>query len=250
MTKKLILLRGLVRESRHWGDVPSRVQEDLPELEVITPNIPGVGNFNHITSPNNFDDMIHFVRKNYQSELNDGGHIILAMSLGGMLAKRWSELYPKDFQTMILVNTSYKGINPLYHRLQPKGMLQFIKLFLTGDVTQRELGIIKLISNAKERYPEVHAAWCEIQKKSPVSKKSFINQIKAALTFNPDTAAPKARLLILAGAKDRLCNVACSKKLHELWKGDLIIHPTAGHDIPIDDAKWFIEQVTKFVRAK
>lgn len=247
MTKKLILIRGLVRESRHWGDVPSKLQKILPQLEVITPDLPGVGVFHHLTSPNNFDEMIHFIRKTHQSQIEDGGHIILAMSLGGMLAKRWSELYPHDFQKMILANTSFKGINPLLQRLQPKAILTFMKLFFLSDVSKRELGILQLVSNATERYAEIHSSWDEIQKSAPVSKKSFINQMTAALNFKPNISAPKAKLLILAGEKDRLCDVACSKKLHELWKGEIKIHPTAGHDLPIDAPDWFIEQVKNFL---
>lgn len=248
MTKRLFLLRGLVRESRHWGDVPSILKSQLPEFDVITPNIPGVGQYYQQPSPNNFDEMIHFIRDQYKTELSQGENTILAMSLGGMMAKRWSEIYPKDFQKMILVNTSYKGINPLYKRIQPSAMLSFLKLFFTFDIEKRELGIIKLISNATHRYQDVHRLWLDIQKSAPVSKKSFINQVTAALTFNPDKSAPKPKLLILAGAKDRLCSVECSKKLHELWAGDIYIHPAAGHDIPIDDPNWFVDQVKNFLQ--
>lgn len=243
MTKKLFLLRGLVRESRHWGDVPGLLQQAIPNIEIITPNIPGTGPFYQQTSPNNFDDMINAMRSQYKEQLSTGGHTLLAMSLGGMIAKRWTELYPQDFTKLILVNTSFKGINPIYKRLQPMAMLSFAKLFFTPKIEDRELGIIQLVSNAQHRQAEIHKQWMIIQQSAPVSKKSFLNQIKAALTFNPSLEKPKPKLYILAGEKDRLCSVDNSRKLHELWGGEIAIHPAAGHDLPIDAPEWFIEQV-------
>jgi len=243
MTKKLFLLRGLVRESRHWGDIPQLLQKSLPNMEIITPNIPGSGPFYKDITPNNFDDMINSMRTYYAQQISGGGHTLLAMSLGGMIAKRWTELFPQDFSQLILVNTSFKGINPIYKRLQPKSMLEFLKLFLTKDIAKREKQIIQLVSNASHRHDEVHRRWIEIQRTAPVSRKSFINQLTAALTFTPNIDKPKPKLHLLAGEHDRLCSVDCSKKLHEIWGGEIAIHPNAGHDLPIDAPDWFVEKV-------
>jgi pimeloyl-ACP methyl ester carboxylesterase len=243
MTKKLFLLRGLIRESRHWGDVPNALQKVLPNIDIITPNIPGAGPYHQSISPNNFDEMINFMRNQYSKELTSGSHALLAMSMGGMIAKRWTELYPQDFSKLILVNTSFKGINPVYKRLQPGGMLEFLKIFLTLNIKEREKKIINLVSNAKHRHDDVHKLWAEIQQSAPVSRKSFFNQITAALTYHPSLEKPVPSVYILAGEKDRICSVECSKKLHELWGGEISIHPNAGHDLPIDAPEWFMEKV-------
>ena len=43
MPKKWIFLRGLARETRHWGDFPKLFEESFPETEVNVLEIPGVG---------------------------------------------------------------------------------------------------------------------------------------------------------------------------------------------------------------
>lgn len=250
MTKKLFLLRGLIRESRHWGDMPLLIEKAIDDIEVITPNLPGVGPYHRQTSPNNFDDMIHFIRRQHQDKIGQGGHCLLAMSLGGMLAKRWTELYPQDFTKLILVNTSFKGLNPLFQRLQPISLWHFLKLFFIKDIQKRELGIIQMVSNKTEHHAKVHRLCTHIQADAPVSRQSFINQVKAALFFKPNLTPPSAKLMILAGEKDRLCHVQCSNKIHELWGGELHLHPDAGHDLPIDDPDWFLKHVKNFLEQK
>lgn len=242
----IFLLRGLVREKRHWGIFVDQMKEAFPDAKIITPEIPGVGEYHNMTSPSNFDAMIEFMRNKHLEDLKGGGHLIFAISLGGMIAKRWNELHPEDFSHMVLGNTSFKGINPILQRLQPNAIKNFAKLFVTNDLLQRELGILRMVSNNWSEHARILKEWVEIQADAPVSRKSFINQIKAALTFSPSKKKPKAKLLILAGKKDRLCSYKSSEKLHELWDGEFKLHSTAGHDLPIDDGAWLTEQIKEF----
>lgn len=242
----IFLLRGLVREKRHWGSFLEKTKKAFPGANIITPEIPGVGEYCHIPSPPSFDEMIHFMREKNIASLQGSNNVILAMSLGGMLAKRWSELYPEDFQRIILVNTSFKGLNPLFHRLRFLSVLRFLRIFATLKLSAREKLIIQMVSNNNQNHETVLKEWEEIQKSAPVSRKSFINQIAAALSFNPAKERPKAPLLILAGKKDRLCSYKCSLKLREQWGGQLEFHPEGGHDLPIDDPEWIIEKMKTF----
>lgn len=223
-----------------------KTKQAFPGASVITPEIPGVGAFCHVTSPCAFDEMIHFMRKNHEKDLSGGNNIILAMSLGGMMAKRWSELYPEDFKKIILINTSFKGLNPLFHRLQFLSVLKFFRIFATLNLRSREKLIIQMVSNNNKDHNEILKEWEEIQKSAPVSRKSFINQIRAALSFIPKKEKPKGDLLILAAKKDRLCSYKSSLTLHKVWGGSLELHPEGGHDLPIDDPAWLIEKMRAF----
>lgn len=243
----IVLLRGLVREKRHWGDFIGELKNKLPDHKIITPEIPGVGEYKDITSPPNFDEMIHFMRDKCKDELKGQETLIMAMSLGGMIAKRWDELYPDDFKKLVLVNTSFKGINPIIKRLQPNSIKKFFKLFMTPKIEDRELGILRMVSNNWSEHPKLLKEWSAIQRDAPVSRKSFINQMRAALSYTPSKEKPKAQLLYLAGKKDRLCSYHCSEKLQELWGGELALHPTAGHDLPIDDGPWLAQKIKDFI---
>jgi pimeloyl-ACP methyl ester carboxylesterase len=245
----IFLLRGLVREKAHWGEFKEKIQATFPDAKIITPEIQGVGQYNEMTSPDNFPEMIDFMRSNHEEYFNgDQENVLLAMSLGGMITRQWIEMYPNDFNKIILVNTSFKGINPLFDRLKPAGIINFFKIFFSPGVKARERSIIKMVSNNNLNHEEIIQEWIDIQIKRPVKRASFINQIKAALTFTPPQTWPGTLpLLILAGKNDRLCSFKSSKKLHKVWGGQYLEHPTAGHDIPIDDAEWLIEKIKRWL---
>jgi pimeloyl-ACP methyl ester carboxylesterase len=108
-----------------------------------------------------------------------------------------------------------------------------------------------MVSNNNTNHEKIIKNWIEIQNKRPVKRASFINQIKAALTFSPAQTWPSnIPLLVLAGKMDRLCSVESSKKIHKVWGGELALHETAGHDLPIDDAPWMIEKIKNWLKAE
>ena len=246
----VVLLRGLIREKAHWGSFVGDMEKAFPGDRVLTPEIPGVGAFHKETSPSNFDGMIDAMRGPLAGCFAGGAeNLLMAMSLGGMIARRWVERYPDDFRRVVLVNTSFKGLNPLHHRLRPASMLRFVRIFFTPGVEARERAIVRMVSNNTAGHERAVRDWVEIQSKRPVSRKSFLNQIKAALTFRPTLSRPEGvDLLVLAGGGDRLCDPRSSRKIHETWGGKLVIHPTAGHDLPLDDSAWVIRQIADWLR--
>ncbi len=48
--------------------------------------------------------------------------------------------------------------------------------------------------------------------------------------------------LVLFSEKDRMVSSACSKAIISKWKTDWAAHPTAGHELTLDDADWVIEK--------
>ena len=240
----IFLLRGLIREKAHWGSFVDELQAAIPEARILTPEIQGVGAFHEQVSADNFDDMIDFMREPFASYFEgDGENLLLAMSLGGMIARQWMERYPDDFRKVVLANTSFRGLNPIYRRLRPASMLRFARIFFTRGVEAREDAILRMVGNHPADRDRILEEWVEIQSARPVSRQSFLNQLKSALTFRPPLSRPRADLLILAARGDRLCSYRCSVRLHEVWGGKLSLHPTAGHDIPLDDSAWMIGQI-------
>jgi len=245
----IFLLRGLVREKAHWGIFVQELEAAFPSDSIITPEIQGVGQFVDTVSPNNLEDMVDFMRAQFISQIESGEEcILIAMSLGGMIARLWMEKYPKDFTKSILINTSFKGISPLHERLKPLSMLNFFKIFLTPSIAKRERAIIKMVSNNDTDHESIIKDWIAIQKKRPVKRISFINQIKAAMTFTPPLSKPDTELLVLASKNDRLCNYKSSIKLHKRWGGKLSVNQNAGHDLPLDDSPWVITEIQTWLK--
>ena len=178
----IFLLRGLVREKAHWGKFVQELEEAFPSDNIITPEIQGVGQFVDIISPTNFDAMVEFMRDQYLTQIESGEEcILIAMSLGGIIARLWMEKHPQDFSKCILVNTSFKGISHIHERLRPLSILNFFKIFLTPSIEKREKAIIKMVSNNDTNHDEIIKEWIEIQKKRPVKRQNFLNQMKAAM---------------------------------------------------------------------
>jgi pimeloyl-[acyl-carrier protein] methyl ester esterase len=249
---RIYLLRGLVRESAHWNGYDQKLKSALPNnWEVGFLEIPGVGKHLHVPSPNSLEAMVEFMRETHLDEIKSSGtKIILALSLGGMLAKAWVDKYPDDFDGLILVNTSFRGINPLLKRLLPASVLSFTNIFFTPNMPKREGKIIKMVSNHPTDFDAVHAHWVKVQEERPVTRKNFLNQLAAAMKYKTKKNKPNQKILFLAGKKDRLCHYENSIQMNQLWGGELKIHPTAGHDLPIDDASWMNTEINQWLEGR
>ena len=245
----IVLIRGLVREKYHWGSFVGELQKSFPNANIVTPEIPGVGEFVDQVSPNTLEEMVNFMRDKVLHKITGEDNYLIAMSLGGMMARQWVEKFPNDFKQVTLVNTSFRGINPLFDRIKPISIYNFIKIFMTPGIEAREEAIVKMVSNNSVNHEVIIKDWIEIQKKRPVKRQSFINQIKGALKFKPQLDWPiHLPLMILCGKKDRLCNYKSSVELNKKWGGKLFIHPEAGHDLPIDASPWMIENLKEVIK--
>ena len=57
-----ILLRGLAREKRHWGDFLEQFRSAFPNDKILALDLPGAGEFFKETSPRTVEGMFNFVR--------------------------------------------------------------------------------------------------------------------------------------------------------------------------------------------
>src|SRR5690606_18791937 len=84
----LLLLRGLIRDHRYWGEFPSRLQTHAPHLKVHFLDLPGVGTENERECPDTItairvDLAKRFHEKIAQGKLPKGPWSLLAISMGG-----------------------------------------------------------------------------------------------------------------------------------------------------------------------
>jgi hypothetical protein len=57
-----ILLRGLARESRHWGAFILQLQATFPDAKITLLDLPGTGCYYQDSSPNSISEITHQVR--------------------------------------------------------------------------------------------------------------------------------------------------------------------------------------------
>jgi pimeloyl-ACP methyl ester carboxylesterase len=255
-----ILIRGLGREARHWGELPEQLQKvmaaEFGETRVDAIDLPGAGRYSEMKAPLTMLGLTEFVREKFleiRERQRQAGLVpasrtyLLAVSLGGMIAAQWLDRWPGDFQACVLVNTSFKGYSPMFKRLTPPALGHLAKIFTSGAAEKAERRVLEMVSNRPELYEATAREWAKIQMDRPISFENFGRQLFAAATFSAKLEQPPCPVLILGSAKDRMVDPSCSRVIAERWNAPLIQHPKAGHDLPLDDAPWIVEQARVFL---
>ena len=249
-----ILLRGLAREARHWGDFSATLADALPGARVIAIDLPGNGERNAQASPLAVAAMVDAARHELAArgaDLTPPYHL-LALSLGAMVALAWAERYPAEVAGAVLVNTSLRGASPFHHRLRPGNYARLLGvLAATGDLA-REHAILALTSRRVRGVDEeaaLLARWCAIRRAAPVSAANVLRQLIAAARYRVPRACPPVPLLIVASRADALVDPRCSRRLAERWRLPYVEHADAGHDLPLDDADWLATTMARWLAA-
>ena len=237
----VILLRGLAREQEHWGKFPLLLSQSLGQ-KVVCIDLPGMGQYWQHRTPASLCGILTLVRRQLR-QLEPPYHLF-AMSLGGMLAMRWAELYPTEVVSLLLVNSSAGGLTPFYQRLKWQSYPAVLAA-LCGSLHKREQLILQLTSNKPQVRQAHYADFVKLASVRPVSRMNAMRQLWAASNFVlPDK--PACKVLLLASEQDRLVDVTASKKIAQCWQVPLCLHPWAGHDLALDDPAWLLQQASDF----
>lgn len=241
-----ILLRGLARESAHWGAFVPLLQSAFPEARITLLDLPGTGCFYRKTSPGSIKAITDRVRRHaFEQGFIQQPATILALSLGAMVAWEWMRGHPEDICGAILINTSFAGLSPFYQRLRWQSYGDFISLAMTRDVHDRETQILRLVSHCRDE--QIAQAWARIQNERPIRLKNSFRQIMAAATYRPGDIKPRQPVLLLNGVGDRLVAPACSEAIQKKVNLEFRRHPWAGHDLTLDDGAWVALQLKDWV---
>jgi len=249
-----VLIRGLTREARHWGDFADQLARALPgsSLEttrVLALDLPGNGAFHKEASPTTVTAMADFARAQLLARGVPPPYRIVAMSLGGMVAADWALRHPHEVGGLVLVNTSMRPLGSVTERLRPGNWLPLAMVAVRwSDAPYAERTIHRLTCNRATQEDADIAAWTHIRKDAPVSAANAWRQLKAAAAFTM-TAPPPCPTLVLSSAADHLVHPRCSARLALAWQATHHIHPWAGHDLPHDDADWVCRRIAGWVEA-
>lgn len=244
VNKKFLLLMGLMREQRHWGDFPGALQTRFPDAEIITPDIPGNGRHYRICSPDSIEKITDSVRQELAVTRDCSQINLIGLSMGGMSAIDWMIRYPEDISSAVLINTSARPHSPFFHRLRWQCYLSMLRLVFQKP-EQQEKTLLYLLSNQHHDDTEILQNWRSWRRQYPVSPKSFYHQLLATTVFNPPKK-PQHPLLTVASKADHLVDYRCSVALHRAWKTTYLEHPAAGHNLPLDDPDWLADKISNW----
>ena len=245
-----VLLRGLTRESRHWGHFPSVFRERFPAARVLALDLPGCGRRCSLRSPTRIADLVDCLRADVRSEGVEERVHVLGLSLGAMVAADWASRYPAEVAGCVLVNTSARPFSSFNERLRPANYVAMLRLALfPGEARSREAAILRLTSAVGDPTGEVLEAWTTYRRESPISRANALRQLLAAFRYRAYWQKPVPPLLVLASAGDQLVDPRCSERLAHHWSAPLAIHSSAGHDLPLDDGPWVADRIAAWLNS-
>lgn len=255
--QNLLMLRGLAREQRHWGDLPKQIEADTG-LKTLCIDLPGMGTEARRVCPTQIQDITddlreRFLRAKFASNpqrepIYTGNWAIFAASLGGMILADWCARYPADFHFAFVVNSSAANLSLPWERFQPHNYTRIVKAALTPDLVTRERTILEITTDGRnidrQKLAERSASFAAETKPS---RSVLLRQLAAAVRYRAPAKLPMPAAVFYSQG-DTLVDPICSQRLAKRWGVLEYVHPWAGHDLPLDDPMWIREQIKACLR--
>ncbi len=249
MTAPWVLLRGLTREAGHWGPFPVQLAQAWPEARVVALDLPGAGERRDERSPWRVETIAAACRAELQRQGIAPPLRLLGLSLGGMVAAAWATHWPGEVERCVLVNTSLRPHGAWHRRLRPAALPALLRVLGARDAQRAEHAVLDLTSATPRHHAGVLDDWVAIRRRRPVSAANTLRQFVAAARCRDAGATPGLPVLVACSEGDRLVDARCSRALAERWGASLVVHPGAGHDLPLDDGAWLAACIAEWVDA-
>jgi pimeloyl-ACP methyl ester carboxylesterase len=250
---KWLLVRGLTRERRHWHEFPRLLAEHSPLARIELLDLPGAGTEAGRLPLPSVSWMARDIARRWRPAEPGQEAVwgLVGLSLGGMVALELCRLFPRRFARAVIINASSRLTAPL-GRLQPRAALVLLRAALTADPLLRERRVLDLTSTLpaaeRARYARLSA---EVARETPVARRTLVAQLLAAARFLPPApSAIDARLAFVCSRGDAVVNPRCSHDLAAWYGSPCEEHPSAGHDLPLDDPVWLCERIMTFAAAR
>lgn len=234
------MIRGMMSESFHWWDFLPRLRETFPQDEIHTPDVLGTGRTGHLPTPLRLDRNVAALREQVPST---GKKIIFGFSLGGILGLEWAYQHPEEVEALILINISL-GNSPIYRRMRPGALRQIARFSMVPPGVRRdELSLAMTTALENEKLRELAPHWAKRAAEYPVRPMNFFAQVALAGRAKFRAEPPPVPLLMLASGQDQVVHPECSTRIANTWKVPLELHPTAGHDLSLEQPEWILERL-------
>lgn len=247
-----VLLRGLSRESGHWGVFPEHLLRELRALhsssQVISLDLPGTGTLRGQPSPTQVSAIVDACRAELQRQGIAGPVSVVGMSLGGAVLSDWANRYPNEVEAGVLINPSLRPFSQLFRKPRPLNYLGLALLSLSRfSARMREERVLSLTTRLTPPQAVIDR-WLELQRQHPLGVRNTARQLLASVRYRASRTRPAAPMLLLCSKGDNLVDWRCSQAISRAWGAPLRLHTKAGHDLPLDDPQWVARAVAEWLR--
>lgn len=245
-----LFLRGLTRDRRHWWKFPEIFKSVNPGASLYFLDFPGVGTQNHRESPSTIQGIRADLQRQMRAKIDSGewpkeGWNLFAVSLGGMVGMDWISNEPGLFKKAVIANSSAGSHSTFPERFRVQNIPRILKALAVFKPEVSESIILSLTSNFEEKNKDYLENAIRFRYESPLTRRTFFAQALAGVRYRLPNSI-QTPLLILGSEKDRLVSVECSKKIADALRVPIVLNPTAGHDLSLDDPKWLSTEIKKF----
>lgn len=250
-----IFIRGLARESGHWGSFVNEFQAALPGSRVHCLDLPGTGTRLNERSPLTVPEIAEAVRYDYLNRVLRGEihpqapKFLLSISLGSMVAASWLTRFTEDFTGGVLINTSTANLSPPWKRIRPPVLKTFTQIARSKDPIERERHVLSFNLNRKDLIERLALEWADLHTARPIRPETIARQLAAATRFELPRQVPRVPVLMLRSLGDKMVDPSCSAAIAARWNLPMRDHLTAGHDLPMEDGPWVTAQLKDWISA-
>jgi pimeloyl-ACP methyl ester carboxylesterase len=239
--RRWIFIRGLGRASEHWEPFMSEFKASFPKDEIELADIRGNGKLNHLKSLTSVSRNVDDLRQRSPFIQSGKKVSLMTISLGSMIGIEWARRFPDEINELVLMNPSDRSLaNPL-ERLRAKNLFrlpEIIRTFNNPDFDSakvaREKIILQMTTNHLPELDKKAEEWRNFPETEPLN---LARQILAASRFKVPDLAP-TKTLLMYSLNDQFVSSNCSRRIAKKWGITAAAHPTAGHDLPLEDPQW------------
>lgn len=245
----IYLIIGLTKESRHWSqDFLDEIKRELRPQEIHLVDLPGSGKFLSQKSPASVAKIVD-VARSHQTFHADRKRLVVAISLGGMVAWEWVSRYPNDFDGLVMINSSLAGVSPTFKRVQPKALIDFFRIAAAPKGETKEQLILDLCSNHLENAKKIHPHWTKLSLEANMHFPNVLRQLVAGMRFRPKKI-PSLPMLVVAARHDRLAHYSCSEKIAEMTKAKFVLceDQKVGHAFHLDGPEFLVKEIKGWLK--
>ena len=243
-----VLIRGLTRGNIHWQDFYPQLQSRFPKSEFTLLELAGNGNRTEEASWSTVLEACEDLRAQLAASSIKKPLVLVAISLGGMVALEWLARYPEEIQKAFILNTSSR-LSSFFSRLRPKNYLPMAQALSTKNPFRRESLILDMTTRTLsfQRQQELAEIFAKVP---PTTIGNFFKQASSAARYQPPDRLPADKLHFLVGVQDELVDSQCSKHLIEKYQASSSWHPEAGHDLGLDAPNWLCDEIASCLKSE
>lgn len=240
-----IWIRGLGRHSLHWGPFLDRFKMHFPNDGIECLDLRGNGRLAHSPSYLSIADNVRDLRARSQFLKTQGPVYLLTISLGSMVGVEWAHQHPQEIAGLVTINTSDRGSSSFLQRMRPRNYLPLLKALAHSP---QPLEVEKMILQLTAPHLTDLEAQAHTFAQAPrLSRGHFLRQLMAAGTYEFPKTKPKTEILLLCSQGDTFVHPDCTHQIAQMWTLKEHVHPSAGHDLPLEDPDWICQEIKNWL---